>query len=242
MKIIQTKSFKLATYIRGDEKSPRLVIVLPGRLDTKDYLHMRNHVDYFAQKGFLALSFDPPGTWESPGSIEIYTITNYIKAVNELIAYFGNRPTVLMGHSRGGTIAMLVGASNKNATHIISVMSYPGPSNIDEDTKQNGFHESQRDMPFDKNQERKVFRLPLSYFEDGLLYDASNDLKKSDKPKLFILGTKDDVVKPEHVREAYAMSAKPKTLYELNSDHDYRHHKNLIDEVNEVVGEFLDES
>ena len=91
MHVIQTDSFEIAVYSKGDINSKKFALVLPGKLDTKDYFHMKSHVDYLAHLGFFALSFDPPGTWDSPGDIRLYTMTNYLKAIHELIAYFGNR-------------------------------------------------------------------------------------------------------------------------------------------------------
>src|SRR3990167_8571891 len=129
MKFIKTKSFELAVYARGDEKASRVALVLPGRLDTKDYVHMTSHVDFLAKRGYHALSFDMPGTWESPGNIAEYTTTNYIKAVNELVDYLGNKPTLLLGHSRGGSVAILAGAVNKDVVGIIPIMAtYGAPS------------------------------------------------------------------------------------------------------------------
>ena len=52
MEKIQTDSFELAVTTRGDENGERLLLCLPGRLDTKDYAHMQSHIDYFATKGF----------------------------------------------------------------------------------------------------------------------------------------------------------------------------------------------
>lgn len=93
MNIIKTKNFELAVYTKGDQDSPKLALVLPGRLDTKDYIHNTSLVDYLASQSYIALSFDPPGTWESSGNIELYTTTNYLKAVDELIEHFGNKQT-----------------------------------------------------------------------------------------------------------------------------------------------------
>ncbi|MFA4907412.1 MAG: alpha/beta hydrolase, partial [archaeon] len=221
--------------VRGEPGAKKLALLLPGRLDTKDYPHMRSHVDYLAAKGYFALSFDPPGTWESPGNIEIYTMTNYLKAINELIAHFGNKPTVLMGHSRGGSMAMLAGTRNEHVTHIIAAMSNSRPSKIEWNIK-NGFEISYRDIP---SGGRKKFELPLSYFEDSVKYNMLNALSKCAKPKLYFLGTKDDIVLPESVRETYEKSAAPKQLYEVNSGHDYRFHPEIIQEINRAVGEFL---
>src|SRR3972149_11567035 len=126
MERIKTKNFELAVYEKGNEGAAKIALVLPGRLDTKDYVHMRSHVDFLAANGFFALSFDPPGTWESPGGIELYTTTNCLVAVDELIAYFGNKPTLLAGHSRGGTVAMLAGTKNPHVDRFISIFSYYG--------------------------------------------------------------------------------------------------------------------
>ncbi|RJQ15649.1 alpha/beta hydrolase [Candidatus Woesearchaeota archaeon] len=231
--IITTKSFKLAVYMQGNQKAKKLALVLPGRLDTKDYHHMKSHVDYLASKGFLAVSFDPPGTWESPGDIALYTMTNYLKAINELIAYFGNKPTVLIGHSRGGTMAMLAGTRNKHVTHIIAIMSSPVASTIIE------AYTSYRDTP---SGGKKEFHLPASYYKDAAQYDLRDALAKCTKPKLFFLGKKDTMVTPESVREAFAKSAKPKQLYELDCSHDYRRYPEKIEEVNKEIGKFLDKT
>ena len=45
MNFVQTKGFKLAIYSKGNPKSKKLALVLPGKLDTKDYAHMKSHVE-----------------------------------------------------------------------------------------------------------------------------------------------------------------------------------------------------
>jgi predicted alpha/beta-hydrolase family hydrolase len=233
-------AFNLAVYQRGDPRSNKLALILPGRLDTKDYPHMRSHVEHFSRRGYLALSFDPPGTWESPGNIKLYTMTNYLRAINELIEHFGNRPTVLMGHSSGGTMAMLAGPQNQHVSRIICVMSMMEPGSPERgrvkeiDGDDGGVLVSYRDDP--TNSEIQVeFRLPLVYFEDAKRYDIATSLQTYQKPKLFFLGTQDDVVKPIDVRRAYQTSAYPKQLIELDSGHDYRKNPAMIDEVNRSI-------
>lgn len=243
MEIIKTKTFDLAVYAKGDPSSPKLAIVIPGRLDTKDYVHNTSLVDFLASRGFFALSFDPPGTWESPGDIELYTTTNLLKAVDELIENFGNKPTLLAGHSRGGTIAMLAGPKNPHVTNFIPIFSYYGaPSDPSDERVVYGKVMSYRDLPPGdiKTEEQKEFGLPLNYFEDGKQYDALSNLKNCTKPKLFFYGVEDDMNDPEDVKKAYEESAEPKMIHPLNSDHDYRYHPEIIEEVNKVVGLFLD--
>lgn len=239
MERIKTKSFDLAVYARGEENSPKIVLVLPGRLDTKDYPHMRSHVDFLAAKGFFALSFDPPGTWESAGGIEIYSMTNYLKAINELIEYFNDKPTFVMGHSRGGTMAMLAATTNPKIIGFAAVMSNYEGSAAKTEMKPGDVQVEYRDLP-GKPGEKKRIDLPYAYFKDASQYNMLEGLKTYKKPKLFFWGNKDIMAKPEDVKYAYEAAAEPKELHELNSAHDYRYDQKLIDEVNEVVGKFVD--
>lgn len=241
MKLIQTPSFELAIYKKGDENAEKLMLCLPGRLDTKDYAHMRSHVDFFAKNGFLALSFDPPGTWESPGDISLYTTANYLKAIDEVIEYFGNKPTVLLGHSRGGTMAMLAGVSNPHVTHIISAMSHYGPSSKPDVSEGAETYPSYRDLPpgTERTEEKKRFDLPMSYFDDPTEYIG---LDTCTKPKLFFLGKEDPMVLPEDVQETYELAAEPKQLIKLDTDHNYRYSPDMIAEVEKATLEFLDSS
>lgn len=241
MKIIKTKSFELAVISKGNERSKKLAIAIPGRLDTKDYANFVSHIDYLANRGYCALAFDPPGIWDSSGGIEIYTTTSYLKAIDELIEYFGSKPTLLLGHSRGGTVAMLAGTTNPNVRGFVAIMAtygIPTPP----DATQNGVHMSYRDLPpgTSKTQKRKEFALPMNYFKDGEKYDPIPALKNCTKPKLLFYGTNDEFTKPERVKEIYESIPEPKMIHELNSDHDYRYHSEVVDEVNNVIGQFLD--
>ncbi len=241
--MIQTPNFNLSAYIQGSPNSPKLAIVLPGKLDTKDYLHMRSHVDYLSELGFLALSFDPPGTWSSGGEdINDYTITNYIQATKELITHF-NIPTFLIGHSLGGTIAMLVGLKNPLVTHFGSIMSYYTfdpkiePKYINPEWQSVGYKVHHRINPI--TLDLIEFRLPYHYLEDQVQYDVSDNLRHSPKPKLFILGQKDIVVKPQVVQSAYDLSAPPKELFKINVGHNYKEIPQTITQINGIIGQFL---
>jgi pimeloyl-ACP methyl ester carboxylesterase len=246
MSMIKTQNFEVAVYMRGAENAPKVALVLPGRLDSKDYAHMHAHVDFLAARGYLAATFDPPGTWESPGDISLYTMTNYIQATNELIAHFGNRPTLVVGHSRGSSIATYVGCHNPHVTALVSIMCSLTPgaytSGVNEEWRKQGFIEELRDLPPGGGPKTKRYELPYSFFEDQRQYDLADGLRACTKPKLFILGLHDVLATPDKVRALYELAAEPKQLYELNSDHDYRHHPALIDEVNQAIARFLDKN
>jgi pimeloyl-ACP methyl ester carboxylesterase len=242
MAIVETPSFKLAVYAKGDPDSAKLAIVIPGRLDTKDYVHNTTLVDMLSTKGYYALSFDPPGTWESSGSIELCSTTNYIKAINELIEKFGNKPTLLLGHSRGGSAAMLA-SPNPHVSGVVAIMaSHGAPSAPSAEALQTGIDIHYRDLPpgTSKTEEQKKFEMPLSYFKDGEQYNPIAVLKKFTKPKLIIYGKQDEFNKPEKVKKVFATLPDPKMIYGINCRHDYRRYAEAVTEVNNVTSNFLD--
>jgi pimeloyl-ACP methyl ester carboxylesterase len=241
---LKTESFEFCIYAKGDKNAAKLAVVIPGRLDTKDYIHLTSLVDYLAAKGYYALSFDPPGTWESPGDFGLYTTTNILKGVNEIIEYFGNRPTVALGHSRGGSNAMLIGTTNPHVTHFVAIMSSVGATTVNVPADKSGFSLEARDLPpgTSRTSERKKYMLPYSYFEDQRQYSALEALKTCTKPKLFFYGTQDVLTSKEEVEKAYRASAEPKQLHALDTEHDYRLHSNMIDEVNQTIGDFLEQT
>lgn len=243
MPLISTPSFELAAYVNGDEKSDRLAMVLPGLLETKDYAHMQSHVDYLADLGYLALSFDPPGTWESPGDIANYTVTNYLQAVDELIHYFSERPTFLMGHSRGATMALTAGCTNVSVFAFAAIMpayidgAYKGKT--DEAWKRAGVRLIERDQPSRNSDSRKVFALPYGFFEDQVGHDMTDQLSRCKKQKLFIYGTRDPGATREIVGGFYDLAASPKQLSAVESGHSYRRSDAAIEQVNAIVSAFL---
>lgn len=241
MKIIKTKSFEIAIFTRGDEKASRLAILIPGRLDTKDYINFVSHAEYLAGKGFFVVAFDPPGTWESPGAIDLYTTTNYIKATNELIEYFGNRPTLLLGHSRGATVSILTN-QNPSVIGIILIMANFGdPTPLGTEELERGYKVSYRDMPPGNcsTKEQKEFKLPIAYWEDGKKHDVIKSLRNCAKPKLIIYGLNDKFISPAEVKELYDETPEPKMIKEENCSHDYRHYPEIIKDVEEEIDRFL---
>ncbi|QQG41568.1 MAG: alpha/beta fold hydrolase [Candidatus Woesebacteria bacterium] len=240
MNLIKTTSFELAVNTRGGKNSERVVIMLPGKLDTKDYANFVSHQEYLAGKGFYTVAVDPPGTWESPGGIELFTTTNYLKAVNELIEYYGNKPTLLLGHSRGGNVAILASV-NPNVIGIILVMSSYEPPTPPKSVK-DGVQIEHRDIPpgSERTKEQKEFALPIEYFKDGEKFDTLAVLKKCQKPKLLFSGTDDRYYTPKEIEEIYESIPMPKMLHELNSDHGYRRHREIVEEVNKVIEGFID--
>ncbi|MDP2598824.1 MAG: alpha/beta fold hydrolase [Candidatus Liptonbacteria bacterium] len=239
--IIKTRSFELAILARGDRNAKKLALLLPGRLDTKDYACFPNHADYLAERGFYAVAFDPPGTWESPGGIELYTTTNYIQAVNELIEYFGNKPTVLIGHSRGAAVSIFA-SSNPAVVGIVPIMaSFGEPTAPGPEAVKQGYKPSHRDLPpgTSVTKKQEEFKLPIAYWEDGKQYNAGEILRACRKPKLLIYGVHDEFTPTEVAENLFAEVPEPKTIMKTDCDHDYRYRPDIIQQINEEIGKFV---
>ncbi len=244
MSMIQTKSFRLATYSQGDETSEKFALVIPGKVDSKDFAHMHSHVEYLASKGFHAVSFDPPGTWESEGDFSLYTMTNYFKAIDEVIEYFGNKKTLLVGHSRGAKITYIAGTRNPYIVAYAAIMGrLPEKEDIkqvDEKWQRDGYHSTLRALPPGTGPRVKEFRLPYAFYEDEITYYLTPEIRNCTKPKMLVLGKKDTIVLPEQVQKVYAALSEPKELHEVDSDHDYWLYPEIIDEINTLLGNFVE--
>lgn len=245
MPTIKTAGFTLATIEAGSVASSQLALVLPGRLETKDYAHIVGHITHLATLGYHAVAFDPPGSWESGSDLEDYTVTNYLKAVNELIEYYDNKPTLLIGHSLGGSVAMLAAAQNPAVKGFISLMTAVGKGVADEEWRVEGKVTFFRDLPpGDKptpKSEQRQFNLPYSYFEDSQQYSTAEAVRSCTKPKQFIAGIYDTQTPLEDVKQTFDMAARPKQFIKVPSYHGYRYSKVGIAEIDKIISRFVSE-
>jgi len=243
MSIIKTRSFELAVLTRGSETSRNLALILPGRLDTKDYGNFVSHAEYLADRGYFAVVIDPPGTWESPGDIGLYNTTNYLQAINEVIEYFGSRPTLLIGHSRGAAASILASMSHPAIIGIIPVMPNLGtPTPPGDKALQVGYKLEQRDLRPGTlpTEEHKEFNLPIAYWTDGAQYNPAEVFKKCTKPKLLIYGDQDRFTPVHEITSLFKTLPEPKMLVEVSSGHDYRYHGEVVQKINQEMGKFID--
>ncbi len=242
MQIIKTPSFEIAANTKGAKDSPRLAILMPGRLDTKDYANFVSHLDFLSNHGFYTVAIDPPYSWDSPGSLTNYSTSNYLKAVNELIDYFGNRPTLLLGHSRGGATAILA-STNPSIVGLVLINAAYGPPSAPEPEKIiDGTLLESRDIPPGnvRTKEQREFKLPLDYFEDGARYNPRGVLKNFKGPKLLVHATKDEFTSLDLILPIYDEIAEPKMFLEIDCTHDYRLYPEVIQQVEGALGTFID--
>ena len=91
-----------------------------------------------------------------------------------------------------------------------------------------------------RTKNKKKFTASLNYFKDGSKYNDAEVLKTCMKPKIIFYATKDEFTTPKQVREIYKTIPEPKELHKINCTHDYRLYPDVIKQVNEKVGLFID--
>lgn len=251
IKISSTNNLQISAFLHKPKKyNSTLVILLPGFLDSKDYLHLKQLGNDLSKKGFLSVRFDPLGVWESEGNISQYSVSQYLKDLSHVIQYlkklYETNKTFLIGHSLGGMIAMLYGSLSRNKIDAIVAIMPPTTQ-----TTPKGFQEALKLWKKDKSKiskrplfnnpkKEKKFIVPYKYISDSKRYDVLRTIGKFKKPLLLIAGELDDKITPNEIKEIYKTAHQPKKFIVLkNTIHDYRLHKSQIKKVNKQVFNFL---
>jgi pimeloyl-ACP methyl ester carboxylesterase len=229
--------FEVAIDQRGDTSAPFLALWSPGRVETKDHPHIQVHLQAAAELGYLAVAFDPPGTGESSGENSDITMFNNVEAMKGLIEHYGNRPTVALGHSRGGTVAMVTAMQTPTVIGFVAVMSRPSRSKPSVDLEKVD-HQIERKYDYAKNRVVE-YVLGRKFFEDADQFRIIEGLAEYRKPKLFVGGNRDTIVEPEAVRVGYDAAAFPKEIVIVDAQHHYRNDPREILRVNKPVSAFL---
>ena len=243
MKLIQTNNFKIAINDFGDPIAQKLCILMPGRLDTKDYVNFVSHGKFLASLGYYVIAMDPPYSWDSPGDLDNYSTTNYIQSIHELIEYFSDRQTLLIGHSRGGATAMLASTKPKVEAIVLINAAYGPPTPPDPTQLVDGSLFESRDIsPGDKKtKNQKLFLLPMSYFQDGAKYNPIDALRKFSGAKFIIHATQDEFCDLKEVHDIYESIIDPKMFLKIDCSHDYRLFPEVINTINQHLAIFIKE-
>ncbi|OGK16135.1 hypothetical protein A2690_01715 [Candidatus Roizmanbacteria bacterium RIFCSPHIGHO2_01_FULL_39_12b] len=56
---------------------------------------------------------------------------------------------------------------------------------------------------------------------------------------MLIYGTEDEYTEPQEVKKIFASIPESKMIHKLHCEHDYRYHADAIDEVDKVLGSFV---
>jgi uncharacterized protein len=231
-----------------DVPTDRLAILCPGYLDSKDHPHLVALADALSAKGYTVVRFDPIGTWESGGDTSLYTTTNYLKNIQDILDVLLNERSydevLVGGHSRGGRVSLLSAARDLRITYVLAIepsvkLFMQGDRRAR--WKEQGFEVVQRDLPDGSG--TKEFQVSYAHVEDADRYDLVEDVKRIHVPLILIAGELDAVATPEQVSDIFEHANEPKTYRILPGiGHDYRRNAEQIAKVNEAILDELKKS
>jgi esterase/lipase len=219
----------------------KLALLLPGFLDSPDYLHMLTFEKGLERMGYVVERLDPCNLWKTKDTNN-YTITNFIKQIKDRVDYYKKQnpeEIVLIGHSMGGFTAIVAGSKIEEVTKIVTLCPPPDRNHSVHKWGENGVRISKRDLP-DKPNEFVEFAIPYSHVKDVLQYSAVEEAKKIHKPLMIFIALNDTVVLPVDTERIVKVANNPYVVRQPNMGHDFRFLKKECDIVFDEIKKFLE--
>jgi pimeloyl-ACP methyl ester carboxylesterase len=182
----------------GRKNKMKVALLLPGYLDSPDYLHLVTFEKRLKELDYVVERLDLGDLWKT-GESKNYTVTHFLDQIKERVDHYKpEKPDeiLLLGHSRGAFTAIIAGSRIKEVTKIIALCPPPDIKASAKKWVNQGNRTSKRDLP-DKPTEYREFSIPYTYVEDSLKYSAIDEAKNIRKPLMIFIALNDEVVPPE---------------------------------------------
>jgi pimeloyl-ACP methyl ester carboxylesterase len=217
----------------------KLALLLPGYLESPDYGHLVVIDNHLQTLGYTTVRVDACHLW-STGDELGYTVTNYLHQVEEIIKSFAPQhptETILIGHSVGGSVAVLAGSK---FTEISKIICLNATIYFDKSNNKwiNGIRCSKKDLPDNPSLFRE-FYIPISYVEDRQQYSVIDALKKIKQPLMILAGEADPSIS---IIEAIVSDLNIRHFVKIaGMGHDFRQSEELCHQVAIEIEKFLNQ-
>lgn len=216
----------------------KLALLLPGYLESADYRHLVVIDEELSRMGYEVKRVDPCLLWTT-GDVAGYTLTSYIKQIKEIVDScekdeYGE--IVLIGHSLGAAVAIIVGADDIRVTKVVCLSPAVVLDKSREKWGETGIRCSRKDLPNDPSAFRE-FCIPLSHLDDRKQHSVTDALLGLAIPIMFLFGSDDPTADEiKKVADNYKVSRVVKIE---NMSHDFRQSQDLCNRVAGEVKRFL---
>lgn len=222
------------------------VLLLPGFKGYKEEETYTTLADKLLDKGIGSIRFETAGFGESEGTLEHdYRFSNYSKDVGVVYEFLKQQIYVdknkigVCGQSMGGLQAVIFTSKHPE----IKCMAAISPPNIigqDGDLARDAVTWKQKGYMDTTSSKYGPIRVPYAWLENAQKYEGAKFADKIKCPSLYLLGLKDTTVTPQQTKAVFEAANEPKRLVEIPTmDHFYKRHPEVLTEVNQIVGEFL---
>ncbi|MFA5933429.1 MAG: alpha/beta fold hydrolase [Microgenomates group bacterium] len=218
----------------------KVALLLPGYLDSPDYLHMKIFAKWLEELGYTAERIDPCSLWKT-GDVKNYTITNYIKQVSDLVeSYAIKKPEeiVLIGHSLGAYVAIIVGNRNKEVNKIVALCPAADRVGVALNWQGKKLRHSERDLP-ESPEKLRSFDIPDTFAIDGMQYSAVEEVKDIHKPLMIFIALDDKDVPPSETERVVANANNPYVIRQPQMGHNFRKSEKETNIVMKEIEKFL---
>jgi pimeloyl-ACP methyl ester carboxylesterase len=242
---IPANGFSLAgTLSKPDGRAGRLpaVVLIPGsgptdRDETVAGIPVFGQLgNALAEAGFVVVRYDKRGVGQSGGRPESATLTDYAEDVRAIVRALNDRKDVdprriaLVGHSEGGSLALLV-ASKERRVAGVALVATAGTTGVDLNLSQVTHALERANRPEAERRttldlQRRIQDAVLTgkgwetisvpegvrrqadtpYFQSFLAFDPAKVMKDVDQPVLIIQGSLDSQVPPENADKLEALA------------------------------------
>lgn len=189
---------------------------------TKDIKAARNICQYLSERGIAALRIDFTGLGESEGDFNETTFTTNVEDLIDAAEFLKEHyhpPEILIGHSLGGTAA-LVAASKIPEIKAVSTINAPwNPGHVArhlQDSQEKIMLAGHADVSISG----RKFTIEKRFFDDLLTYDMEAVFRNLKAALLVFHAPHDDTVNIKNASEIFALAKHPKSFISLDSaDH-----------------------
>ncbi|RYR55484.1 hypothetical protein Ahy_A06g030692 [Arachis hypogaea] len=230
--------------ILHDAESTQLVIICHGFQSSKERIPMVNLAAAIENDGISAFRFDFSGNGESEGSFQYGNYYREVEDLRAVIQHFREQKfviTAIVGHSKGGNVALLYASKYKDVHAIVNIsgrfnllkgMEGRLGENFVKRIKQDGF------IDVKNRRGNIIYRVTEESLMDRLstITHLACLLIPQDCRVLTVHGSKDETVPSEDALDFDKFISNHELHIVERADHEFTHHQ---DELTSIVLEFI---